>query len=116
MKKKKNNRTCIKFSEPDVYLLDDCWEHVFSFLINQSEDKNKLNFKSLSLVSKQFLSITNRLIFSMKIDHLHLCYLSRFFHRFSNLNSLDLSDLVISTAPMILMMQALLWLSVIDQH
>ncbi|XP_050915206.1 uncharacterized protein LOC127130185 [Lathyrus oleraceus] len=52
--------------------------------------KNKLKFKSLSIVSKQFLSITNRLIFSMKIDHLHLCYLSRFFHRFSNLNSLEL--------------------------
>ncbi|CAL5193840.1 unnamed protein product [Lathyrus oleraceus] len=89
--KKKNNKTCIKSSEPDFYLPDDCWEHVFSFLINQPEDKNKLNFKSLSIVSKQFLSITNRLIFSMKIDHLHLCYLSRFFHRFSNLNSLDLS-------------------------
>ncbi|XP_050915214.1 F-box/LRR-repeat protein 4-like [Lathyrus oleraceus] len=89
MKKKKNNRTCIKSSEPDFYLPDDCWEHVFSFIINPVDGTQ--DFKSLSLVSKQFLSITNRLIFSMKIDHLHRCYLSRFFHRFSNLNSLDLS-------------------------
>ncbi|CAL5193839.1 unnamed protein product [Lathyrus oleraceus] len=86
-----STNSIIIIPEPDVYLPDDCWEHVFSFIISQPEDKNKLKFKSLSIVSKQFLSITNRLIFSMKIDHLHLCYLSRFFHRFSNLNSLDLS-------------------------
>ncbi|CAK8567425.1 unnamed protein product [Lathyrus sativus] len=86
--KKKKKRTCIK---SDFYLPDDCWEYVFSFIINPVDDIKKLNFKSLSLVSKQFLSITNRLIFSMKIDHLHLSYLPCFFHRFSSLNSLDLS-------------------------
>ncbi|CAK8576586.1 unnamed protein product [Lathyrus sativus] len=85
---KKKRKSCIK---SDFYLPDDCWEYVFSFIINPVDDIKKLNFKSLSLVSKQFLSITNRLIFSMKIDHLHLSYLPCFFHRFSSLNSLDLS-------------------------
>ncbi|XP_058749271.1 uncharacterized protein LOC131622261 [Vicia villosa] len=105
MKKKK--KICGKFSqqkslsstnfiiiaEPEFYLPDDCWEHVFTFLINPvdgTEDKNKLNFKSLSQVSKHFHSITNRLIFSMRIYYPQLRYLSRFFHRFSNLNFLDL--------------------------
>ncbi|XP_058761934.1 uncharacterized protein LOC131635335 [Vicia villosa] len=100
-------RTFVKFSqqslsstnsiiiaEREFYLPDDCWEHVFSFLINpvdETEDKNKLCFKSsLSLVSKQFLSITNRLIFSLRIYYPQLCVLPRFFHRFSNLHSLDL--------------------------
>ncbi|CAL5193858.1 unnamed protein product [Lathyrus oleraceus] len=78
----------IIIAEPEFYLPDDCWEHVFSFLINPVDGTQ--DFKSLSLVSKHFLSITNRLIFSIRIHHPHLCLLSRFFHRFSNLNSLHL--------------------------
>ncbi|XP_058775496.1 uncharacterized protein LOC131649755 [Vicia villosa] len=82
-------------SEPEFYLPDDCWEHVFAFLINPVDinpvdGNNEHNFKSLSRVSKHFLTITNRLIFSMTIYHPQLCYLPRFFHRFSNLNSLSL--------------------------
>ncbi|XP_058742241.1 SCF E3 ubiquitin ligase complex F-box protein grrA-like [Vicia villosa] len=101
---RKKKRICVKsfqqqqqsFSstQPEFCLPDDCWERVFSFLINpvdETEDKNKLYFKSsLSLVSKQFLSITNRLIFSLRIYYPQLCILPRFFHRFSNLHSLDL--------------------------
>ncbi|XP_058757961.1 uncharacterized protein LOC131631197 [Vicia villosa] len=71
--------------ESEFYLPDDCWEHVFSFII-----KNKLYLKSLSLVSKRFLSMVNRIIFSFTIFHPRLCYLPCFFDRFSNLNSLDL--------------------------
>lgn len=112
MKKKK--RTCAKsfqrqhqslssiIPQTEFYLPDECWEHVFTFLIypvdtflvnpfhSTTEDINKRNFKSLSLVSKHFLSITNRLIFSITIYHPQLCFLPRFIHRFSNLNSLDL--------------------------
>ncbi|XP_058757965.1 F-box/LRR-repeat protein 3-like [Vicia villosa] len=101
---RKKKRICVKsfqqqqqsFSstQPEFCLPDDCWEHVFSFIINPvavPEDKNKLYFKSsLSLVSKQFLSITNRLIFSLTIYYPQLCFLPCFFHRFSNLHSLDL--------------------------
>ncbi|XP_050915232.1 F-box/LRR-repeat protein 3-like [Lathyrus oleraceus] len=110
--KKKKRRTCLKSSQQQplsstnsIIIPDDCWEHVFTFIINpavqpdlkfilqdaKTEEKNKLNFKSLSLVSKQFLSITNRIIFSRRIYYPHLCYLPRFFHRFSNLNFLHLS-------------------------
>ncbi|XP_058761931.1 uncharacterized protein LOC131635330 [Vicia villosa] len=101
---RKKKRTCVNsfqqqqlsFSstQPEFYLPDDCWEHVFSFIINpvdETEDKNKLYFKSsLSLVSKQFLSITNRLIYSLTIYYPQLCFLPCFFHRLSNLHSLDL--------------------------
>lgn len=121
--KKKKNRTCIKFSQQqslsstnsiiiaqpdfDFYLPDECWEHVFSFIIKpvnpvdvttfiispifiDTEAINKLHFKSLSLVSKQFLSITNRIIFSTTINYHRIRLLPRFFSRFSNLNSLHL--------------------------
>ncbi|KEH36045.1 putative leucine-rich repeat domain, L domain-containing protein [Medicago truncatula] len=48
--------------------------------------------KRLSVVSKQFLSITNLLRFSLTIRApKHFCFLRRLFHRFSNLNSLNLS-------------------------
>ncbi|XP_058734085.1 SCF E3 ubiquitin ligase complex F-box protein grrA-like [Vicia villosa] len=119
---KKYKRTCIKSSQqqslssqqhyqPDFYLPDNCWEHVFTFLIEpvdpldlfalprnprcnrvliENEDRNNFIFQSLSLVSKQFLSIINTIIFSIRVYHPQLCLLPRFFHRFSNLNSLDL--------------------------
>ncbi|XP_058732990.1 uncharacterized protein LOC131604573 [Vicia villosa] len=79
------NRRKKTSSKPDFYLPEDCWEHVFTFVT----DHNR-NFNSLSLVSKMFLSITNRLLFSLKIRDPQLCFLRRIFHRFSNLNFLDL--------------------------
>ncbi|XP_058726778.1 F-box/LRR-repeat protein 3-like [Vicia villosa] len=79
-------KTCIKS--------DDCWEHVFKFLINcgkgETANKHNRDFNSLSLVSKQFLSITNRLTFSVTISDHPSHILPRFFHRFPNLNSLHL--------------------------
>ncbi|XP_058777149.1 uncharacterized protein LOC131651504 [Vicia villosa] len=80
----KRKKTCLEH-EHEFYLPDDCWEHVFKFLIN-----HKLDFKSLSLVSKQFLSITNRLTFSIATRNPKPCFLNRFFRRFHNLNSLCL--------------------------
>jgi len=75
------------------YLPYDCWEYVFRFLVNDNGDKdhNHLYLKSLSLVSKQFFSITNLLHLSLTIcDQTHP-FLPSLFQRFTNLNSLDLS-------------------------
>ncbi|CAJ2630804.1 unnamed protein product [Trifolium pratense] len=74
----------------DFYLPDECWESIFKFLIN--DDDNHSCLKSLSVVSKQFLSITNCLVFSLTVGDFqprHL--LPRFFNRFSSINSLNLS-------------------------
>ncbi|XP_058753507.1 SCF E3 ubiquitin ligase complex F-box protein grrA-like [Vicia villosa] len=79
-----------KFST-DLYLDDDCWQYVFKFIFDDDEDDNRRHFKSLSLVSKQFLSITNRLRFSLTVWNPTLPLLPRLFPRFTNLISLDLS-------------------------
>jgi len=51
----------------DFYLPDECWESIFKFLINDCEYENHHRLKTLSVVSKQFLSITNRLLLSLAI-------------------------------------------------
>ncbi|XP_057452833.1 uncharacterized protein LOC130744685 [Lotus japonicus] len=71
-----------------TYLPDECWEFVLGFL-NNKQDHHYL--ESLSLVSKQLLSITNRLRFSLAIHDPTLPFLPRLFHRFPNLTSLDLT-------------------------
>ncbi|XP_058729655.1 F-box/LRR-repeat protein 3-like [Vicia villosa] len=74
----------------NVYLLDECWECIFKFLINHDTDythRRYVHLKPLSLVSKQFLSVTNRLRSSLTVYN-PACQL---FHRFSNIVSLDLS-------------------------
>ncbi|AES86389.1 hypothetical protein MTR_4g006460 [Medicago truncatula] len=85
--------TTCKTAAADFYLPYDCWVCVFRFLINDNRDKdhNHRYLKSLSLVSKQFFSITNLLHLSLTIcDQTHP-FLPRLFQRFTNLNSLDLS-------------------------
>ncbi|GAU22372.1 hypothetical protein TSUD_107010 [Trifolium subterraneum] len=96
----------------DYYLPDDCWETIFKFLVNNEDDygddNNNYHFSTLSTVSKQFLSITNHILFSLIVkpsvtipDHPLFSlkvsiigkpsdFLSRLIHRFSNLNSLHL--------------------------
>ncbi|PNY01690.1 F-box/LRR-repeat protein [Trifolium pratense] len=76
-------------SESNLDLADDCWELVFRFL-NEDEDCHR-HLKSLSVVSKQLLSITNRLRFSLKICYQTLPFLPRLFQRFTKLTSLDLT-------------------------
>ncbi|XP_058741952.1 F-box/LRR-repeat protein 3-like [Vicia villosa] len=74
----------------NVYLPDECWECIFKFLINHGTDDTRgryFHLKSLSIVSKQFLSVTNRFRSSLTIYN-PTC---QFFHRFSNIASLDLS-------------------------
>ncbi|RHN69101.1 putative leucine-rich repeat domain, L domain-containing protein [Medicago truncatula] len=67
-------------------LPDDCWEYVISKLVCD----NHWYLDTLSLVSKQFLSITNRSVYSLAL----ICNpwpLYCLFQRFPNLKSLDLS-------------------------
>lgn len=70
-----------------LYLPDECWEHVFEFL-NNDEDNSYV--KSLSVVSKQFLSITNRLRFSVIVGSKTLPFIHLLFQRFPNITSLTL--------------------------
>ncbi|XP_045818221.1 F-box/LRR-repeat protein 2-like [Trifolium pratense] len=94
-----------------LYLPDDCWEFIFRFIINDNEDdcsnsnnNNNSNkslvtkkfhyLNSLSLVSKQFLAITNRLRFSLTVyNESTSCHI---FKRFTNLNSLKIKNLYIN--------------------
>ncbi|KAK2420220.1 F-box/LRR-repeat protein [Trifolium repens] len=70
-------------------LPDECWESIFRFIIDDNHKHNRHYLNSLSVVSKQFLSITNRLLFSLTIydDQSTSCCL---FKRFTNINSLKL--------------------------
>ncbi|PNY09271.1 F-box/LRR-repeat protein [Trifolium pratense] len=82
-------------AEPDFYLPDECWQSTFQFLIDDGCDyEQRLDYlKSLSVVSKQFLTITNSLLFSLKLKELYnseFPLLPCLLNRFSNLNSLDL--------------------------
>ncbi|XP_058728918.1 uncharacterized protein LOC131601171 [Vicia villosa] len=69
-------------------LPDDLWECIF-----KSFNCDRRTFKSLSVVSKQFLSITNRLRFSLTITDETIPYLPRLLHRFPNLTTVDLTPL-----------------------
>ncbi|CAK8537883.1 unnamed protein product [Lathyrus sativus] len=75
----------------DLYLPDDCWECVFKFLNNHEDDKYNCYLNSLSLVSKQFLSITNRLRFSAAVGSKILPFIHLLFQRFPNITSLKLN-------------------------
>lgn len=93
---KKRKRTSLKSSQQlvsstkttiatDFYLPDEYWECIFKFLIDDG-DNNSRYLKTLSLVSKQFLSITNRLRFSLTLYHP-----TRYLKKFTNLTYLDLT-------------------------
>lgn len=99
MKLKRQRRSCFPelvrcCSYLDLDLPDDCWERVFRFLHeggDEEDDNRRCYLKSLSLVSKHFLSITNRHKFILRITHPTLPFLPRLFPRFTNLTSLDFS-------------------------
>ncbi|GAU46514.1 hypothetical protein TSUD_285960 [Trifolium subterraneum] len=71
-------------------LPDECWETIFKFNINDDDNHNRRYLNSLSLISKQFLSITNRLRFSLTVYDGSTCFLG-LLKRFINLNSLTLA-------------------------
>ncbi|PNX60240.1 putative F-box/LRR protein, partial [Trifolium pratense] len=74
----------------DLDLPKDCWELVLSKLDNVEERNHCL--ETLSMVSKQLLSISNTFVNSFKlISNPSSSPISRIFHRFPNLTSLDLS-------------------------
>jgi hypothetical protein len=69
----------------DLYLRDECWEHIFKFLNCYGGHYYNTYLESLSIVSKQFLSITNRLRSSLIIHDATHPFLGRLFQRFPNL-------------------------------
>ncbi|KAH0762871.1 hypothetical protein KY290_018944 [Solanum tuberosum] len=67
----------------------ECWELIFSRLHHKSD------LESFSMVSKQFLALTNRLRIGLSvIDSTLLTHgtISKLIHRFPNLKSIDLSN------------------------
>ncbi|XP_020239143.1 F-box/LRR-repeat protein 2 isoform X2 [Cajanus cajan] len=62
---------------------EECWELVFRFLGHGP------HLESLSMVCKQFLSITNRFLFSLAIHDPTIPLLPRLFLRFPRLKTLD---------------------------
>ncbi|KEH19309.1 hypothetical protein MTR_8g446800 [Medicago truncatula] len=66
--------------EAEIYLPNECWKSIFKFLLNDydGEDEyyyNRNCLKSLSVVSKQFLTVTNSLRFSLKVSKVACTYL-----------------------------------------
>ncbi|GAU22434.1 hypothetical protein TSUD_123210 [Trifolium subterraneum] len=74
-------------------LPSDCWELVISKLIDNVEKEERKHYlETLSLVSKQLVSITNTFVHSFKlINNPSSLSISHIFNRFPNLTSLDLS-------------------------
>ncbi|XP_057454113.1 uncharacterized protein LOC130745759 [Lotus japonicus] len=68
------------------FLPEECWECVLTFLNKQ---KYHHYMESVSLVSKQFLSITNRIRSTLAISDHTLPFLPLLLHRFPNLTSLE---------------------------
>lgn len=68
-----------------LYLPDEIWECVFKFLDEGDDYDLNCCLKSISLVSKQFFFITNRLRFSLTIFFPTIPFLCHLFHRFKNL-------------------------------
>jgi F-box/leucine-rich repeat protein 2/20 len=72
----------------DFYLPVECWECIIGFLKHENR-----SLKSLSVVCKQFHTITNHLRFSLTICNQTIPFLHLLFRRFTNLTSLNLSRL-----------------------
>ncbi|CAI8587613.1 unnamed protein product [Vicia faba] len=87
-----SKRSKIREDAKYSYLPDECWENVLKFMIGDGDDyDDKRNLKSISVVSKQLFSITNCIRSSLTIYDPTTPFLSRLFHRFTNLTSLDLT-------------------------
>ncbi|CAI8611371.1 unnamed protein product [Vicia faba] len=71
-------------------VFSDLPEDLLECIIKSLNGDNR-TFKSLTVVSKQFLSITNRVRFSVRITDETIPFLPRLFHRFPNLTSLHLT-------------------------
>ncbi|KGN45231.1 F-box/LRR-repeat protein 7 [Cucumis sativus] len=69
-------------------LPEECWELIFNFLLHP---RHTHHFESLSLVCKQFFSITNKLRTTLRISNLTIPAIPRIYSRFLNLKRIDLS-------------------------
>jgi hypothetical protein len=88
VKKKKRTSSLNSSSQQMVENLpDDCWEYIFKFFV---KDHFGYYLNSLSLVSKQFLSITNSLRFSLTVYPSTVPFLKHLLKRFPNLTSITL--------------------------
>ncbi|CAK8567031.1 unnamed protein product [Lathyrus sativus] len=76
--------------EEEVSLPEDCWQHVFKLFLNHDGDHHFL--QSLSIVSKQFLSMTSCYRVSLTISNQTLPFLPRLLRRFTNLTSLNIAN------------------------
>ncbi|CAK9310366.1 unnamed protein product [Citrullus colocynthis] len=70
-------------------LPEECWELVFTFLLRR---RHSHHFESLSLVCKQFLSITNKLRTTLRISDLTIPAIPRIYSRFRQLKRIDLNN------------------------
>jgi F-box/leucine-rich repeat protein 2/20 len=70
-----------------LYLPEELWNCIIKILSND----NHRYLEPLSVVSKQFISITNRLQFSITITDQAVPFLPRLFQRFPNLTSLNVT-------------------------
>ncbi|KEH25538.1 putative F-box domain, leucine-rich repeat domain, L domain-containing protein [Medicago truncatula] len=85
---KRRRKTTTVVVADDFYLPDECWESIFKFL---NDGANYRELKSLSLVSKLFLSITNRLVISLTVYNNGIGpFLGSILGRFTNLTSLKI--------------------------
>ncbi|KAI8570332.1 hypothetical protein RHMOL_Rhmol01G0026300 [Rhododendron molle] len=66
------------------HIPDDCWELIFEKV--RQDDERDLD--SISLVSKRFLSISNRVKHSLKVNDETLSFLSKFFQRFRHIETI----------------------------
>ncbi|KEH25643.1 hypothetical protein MTR_6g033270 [Medicago truncatula] len=69
-------------------LPDDCWEYILKYFVKEN---GGYYLNSLSLVSKQFLSITNSLLFSLDVYPSRVPFLKYLLKRFPNLTSITLN-------------------------
>ncbi|CAJ2656268.1 unnamed protein product [Trifolium pratense] len=69
------------------YLPEELWEYIIKF-----HDGDDATLMSLSVVSKQFLSITNRVRSTVTITNQTIPFLPCLFYRFPNITSLNLQS------------------------
>jgi hypothetical protein len=69
---------------------DELWEYIIKFL-----NGDHCTFKSLSIISKQLLSITNNLRFSVKITLQTIPFIPQLFQQFPNVTSLNLKSTIL---------------------
>jgi len=71
-----------------MYLPDECWECIFKIYLGHGGDHRYL--QPLSVLSKQFLTVTDSFQLSLIVSNQTLPFLPRLLQRFTNLTTIDL--------------------------